>query len=235
MRKLIYVPVVHTEADMGSLAKKLYQTKLSGSAEKRRRQHAQTVIDYWDSIETFFNGLSIPGNGLKIYQDGMFADGNMALAILKEGVKSGSRNSIIVQKLIDRGATLIKTEDYKLVKAEYDQIQLIVKAPNRFWQYFHLMKYKMLKPSMLKKRDCFIAATIDETLQTDQLGILFIGAYHNIAKRLPADIEISALKDLHQVKKYMQAFRLNRSSAACNKLSQYLASPCSLPSWPKSG
>lgn len=233
MRKLIYIPVIHTEADLGSLATQLYHKKIPHSAEKKRVNHVQTVLAYWTAIETFFETFDLPADGVKIFQDGMFADGDLAVAILKEGIKSGSRNSKIVQKLIDRGATLIKTEDYRLVKAEYDQIQRIVKAPNLFWQYFQLLKYKLQKQAFLKKRDRFIAATIDECLHSDQLGILFIGASHHIIQNLPGDIEVTQLKEIKKVREYLQAVRSQRNRLTCKKLSHYLTTPCHLPSWPK--
>jgi len=226
MRKLIYIPVIHTEADMGSMAKQLYHQKLPVTAEKKRLLHVETVNGFWNSIEIYLNHFQIPENGLKIFQDGMFAEGKMAMTILEEGIKSGSKNSVIVQNLIKQGATLIKTEDFTLVKEEYDQIQLILKAKNQFLRYFHLLKYKLLKSHFLMKRDKFISAAINEALKPGETGILFIGAYHNIKNRLPSDIEIIELKEPQKVRKYIHAIRLQRNPLDYILLSYYLKSPC---------
>lgn len=219
MKTLIYVPVIHTEADMGSVAKHLYHQKITATAEKKRQKHIETVNGYWNAIETFFNDFQIPKNGVKIFQDGMFADGKMALTILEEGIKSGSKNSLIVQNLIHRGATLIKTEDFKLVKAEYDQIQSVLQAKNNFQRYVRLIKYKLLKSIFLKRRDESIASAIVGNLKTGETGILFIGAWHNIIKKLPPDVEIFQLKEINKVRKYLRALRSHRNPADFSLLS----------------
>lgn len=203
MKTLIYVPIIHNQADMGSVAKHLYQQKLTASAEKRQQKHIETVNGYWNTIENFFNDFQIPENGVKIFQDGMFADGKMALTILEEGIKSGSKNSVVVQNLINRGATLIKTEDFKLVKKEYDGITSIIKAKNSFTRIFFLLKYKILKPAILRRRDKFIALTIANTLHEGETGVIFIGAYHNIIGLLPSDILVTELRETTKIKKLL--------------------------------
>jgi hypothetical protein len=63
-----------------------------------------------------------------------------------------------------------------------------------------LVKYKFAKASLLAKRDTFIAARIDETLQAGQTGILFIGALHEV--RVAADIRLEEIKDRQRVREY---------------------------------
>ena len=108
MRTLIYVPIIHSSADMGSLASELKRQNVSASGENKWQKHTDTVNGYWDAIEYYFENIDINIKGIKIYQDGMFADGEIAKKIIDEGIRSGSKNSGIVSKLIGRGAILIK-------------------------------------------------------------------------------------------------------------------------------
>lgn len=207
MRTLIYVPIIHSSADMGSLGKELKNKSVSELGENKWQNHTDTVNGYWEAIESYFENIDIYIKGIKIYQDGMFVDGEMALKIINEGIRSGSKNSEIVSKLIGRGAILIKTEDFKMVKDEYDGLQSILKSKTNIKKLFLLLRYKISKPIFLKRRDKFIAGRISETLGQNETGILFIGAYHNIMKRLPKDITVIELKEIAKIRKYQKAIQ----------------------------
>jgi len=224
MRTLIYVPIIHSVADMGSMGEELKRKSVSGLGENKWKTHTDTVNGYWDAIESYFENIEIYIKGTKIYQDGMFVDGEMALKLIGDGVKSGSKNSEIVSKLIKRGAILIKTEDFKMVKDEYDGLQNVVKSKTSIQKLFLLLKYKISKPVFLVRRDRFIAATIDKTLGQNETGILFIGAYHNIMKRLPKDITVIELKEIAKIRKYQRAIRSHSKKKALQleQLAQYM-------------
>jgi len=224
MRTLIYIPIIHSSADMGSLSKELQNKSISGFGERKWKKHIETVNGYWEAIELYFEKIDLYIKGTNIYQDGMFVDGEMALKIIDEGIKSGSKNSEIVLKLIERGATLIKTEDYKMVKNEYDGLKSILKAKSNFKRLFFLLRYKILKPIFLIRRDRFIAGRIDATLNQNETGILFIGAYHNIIKRLPEDITVIELKEIAKIRKYQKALQSDSKmkNLQLEDLSQYL-------------
>ncbi|MFA4839838.1 MAG: hypothetical protein WC703_10240, partial [Candidatus Neomarinimicrobiota bacterium] len=186
--------------------------------------HTDTVNGYWDAIESYFENIDIYIKGIKIYQDGMFVDGEMAMKIIGEGIKSGSKNSEIVSKLIGRGAILIKTEDFKMVKDEYDGLQSILKSKTNIKKLFLLFRYKILKPIFLIRRDNFIAGRIAETLDQNETGILFIGAYHNIMKRLPKDITVIELKEIAKIRKYQKTIQSDSKikTQQLEKLTQYM-------------
>jgi len=137
----------------------------------------------------------------------LFAEGEMALKIIDEGVKSGSKNSQIVSNLIKRGAVLVKTEDLKMVKAEYDGLQSVLKAKSHRSKLLFLLIYKLSKPYFLYRRDKFIAGRIAESLGENETGILFIGAYHNILKRLPVEIKVIELKEIAKIRAYQRAIQ----------------------------
>lgn len=224
MRTLIYVPIIHSVADMGSLGDELKRKSVSGLGENLWQKHTDTVNGYWEAIESYFENINLYIKGTKIYQDGMFVDGEMAMKLIGDGVKSGSKNSEIVLKLINRGAVLVKTEDFKMVKAEYDGLQLILKSKSNVKKIVQLVRYKMMKPILLRKRDRFIAATIDKTLEQDETGILFVGAYHNVMKKLPKDITVIELKEIAKIRKYQKTIQ-SRSKIKIDqleRLTQYM-------------
>lgn len=204
MRTLIYVPVIHSSADMGSLGKEL-RARVTIPGENKWEKYTDTVNSYWNVIESYFENIDIPVKGIKIYQDGMFADGDMAMEIIDAGIKSGSKNSEIVSKLISRGAILMKTEDFKMVKGEYDGLQSILQSKTNLKKLFLMLRYKIFKPILLSRRDKFIAGRIAETLGQNETGILFIGAYHNVIKSLPKDIIVIELKEIAKIRQYQKA------------------------------
>lgn len=224
MRTLIYVPIIHSVADMGTLGEELKRKSVSGLGENLWQKHTDTVNGYWEAIESYFENIDLYIKGIKIYQDGMFVDGEMAIKLIRDGVKSGSKNSEIVLKLINRGAILVKTEDFKMVKDEYDGLQLILKSKSNIKKLIQLVRYKMLKPILLRRRDEFIAATIDKTLEQDETGILFIGAYHKVMKKLPKDITVIELKEVAKIRKYQKTIQ-SRSKIKIDqleRLTQYM-------------
>ena len=224
MRTLIYIPIIHSSADMGSLGKELKHKSVSELGEKKWQKHTDTVNSYWDAIESYFENIGIYIKGIKIYQDGMFVDGEIAMKIISEGIKSGSKNSEIVSKLIGRGAVLIRTEDFKMVKDEYNGLQSVLKSKTNIKKLFLLLRYKISKPIFLIRRDKFIAGRIAETLGQDETGILFIGAYHNIMKRLPKVITVIELKEIAKIRKYQRAIQSDSKikTHQLERLTQYM-------------
>ena len=224
MRTLIYVPIIHSSADMGSLGKELMLKSVSMLGENKWQKHIDTVNGYWCVIESYFENIELCTKGTKIYQDGMFVDGEPAIKIINEGIKSGSKNSEIVSKLIGNGAILIKTEDFKMVKDEYDWLQSILKSKNNFQRLFLLLRYKILKPIFLLRRDKFIAGKIAKTLGRNETGILFIGAFHKIVKKLPKDIAVVQIKEIAKIRKYQKTLLSNSKikSQQLEQLMEYL-------------
>lgn len=225
MRKLVYVPVIHTGSDMGSMRDELGSKTASLLGEEQWKNHVNTVNAYWESIVHYFQNLDYTVKGVKLYQDGMFAEGDAAMKILDAGIEAGSRNSEIVLNLIMRGGILVRTEDYRLVKNEYDRIQSLIKPANSLSLLYNLLRYKISKTSDLQKRDAFIAGRISDTLRVNETGILFIGAYHDIIRLLPKDIEVTEVKKTEKVKAYQRLIQSGpgKKPRLLGELSQYLA------------
>ena len=223
MKTLIYVPIIHTSADLGSLAKDVRKRGIADLGEQLWREHKKTVEGFWDAIIEYFDSINV--SKMKIYQDGMVAEGEVGEKIVEEGLKSGSKNYELVSRLLERGAFLVKTEDFNLVREERDRILAITQAKSLTQKLIAFIKYKLVKNRLLDKRDKFIAKRVDKTLKHSKKGILFIGAYHNIKKRLPKNIHIREIKDAEKVKEYHRLLPFyNKHKERFEELGRYLIS-----------
>lgn len=224
MKRLIYVPIIHMSADLGSIAKEVDKRGIAGFGEEFWKKHRETISGFWDSIVKYFANLEV--KDFKIYQDGMVTDGEVGQKIVEEGIKAGSKNYEIVADLLERGAILVQTEDFKLVKEERDRLVAITQAKSTAQKIIAFIRYKLLKNRLLNKRDKYIAKRIDETLHEDQTGIIFIGAYHNIIPELPEDIQVKEIKDTKKVKEYQKVLLYRKGDTKrLEELSKYLLSP----------
>ncbi len=221
MRTLIYVPVIHTRADLGSLADNVIKRGIADLGEDFWKGHEKTVEGFWEAIIKYFKSFETAE--FKIYQDGMVAEGEMGQKIVEEGVKSGSKNYEIISSLLQKGAILIRTEEFNLVKEERDRLSAITQAKSSARKITAVIKYKLIKNRLLGKRDGFIAKRINETLKDGETGVVFIGAYHNIKKYLHNDIQIKEIKDADRVKEYQMLLPFyNRDEDRFRELSRYL-------------
>jgi hypothetical protein len=223
MRTLLYVPIIHTSADLGSLAGDVTKRGIADLGEDVWKEHQRTVEGLWDVIADYFDSIDV--SGMKIYQDGMVAEGEIGEKIVEEGLNLGSRNYQLVSKLLKRGAILGKTEDFNLVKIERDRLLKITQAKTVAKKLFGFIKYKLTKNMLLNKRDNYIAKRIDKTLNNGETGIIFIGAYHNIKKWLPKDIQITEIKDADKVKEYQKLLPFcSKNKKRFEELGRYLIS-----------
>lgn len=228
MRRLIYVPIIHMSADFGSIAKQVDKRGIVGFGEEFWKRHREAVSGFWDSIGKYFANLEV--KDFKIYQDGLVADGEVGQKIIEEAVKSGSRNYEIIDDLLKRGAILVQTENFALVKEERDRIIKIINAKTITEKLIVYLRYRLTKNRVLNKRDKYIAKKIDETLNCGETGILFLGAYHNMIPRLSKNIQITEVKKVKKVKDYQRLLpSFRRNKAGFEELEKYLVSPVTSP------
>jgi hypothetical protein len=224
MRTLIYVPIIHTGADLGSLAEDVTKRGITSLGEEVWKEHIKTVEGFWDVIAHYFGSINV--SEMKIYQDGMVAEGEIGRKIVEEGIKSGSKNYEIISSLLQKGAILVKTEDFALVKRERDYLVELTKAKTRIGKLIAYLKYRLIKNELLRKRDEFIANRINGTLNQGETGIIFIGAYHNIIPMLDKDIMIKEIKEIEKIRDYQEALLHGKGGTKRFKeLSEYLLSP----------
>ncbi|MFH1779436.1 MAG: hypothetical protein ABH847_05350, partial [Candidatus Omnitrophota bacterium] len=116
------------------------------------------------------------------------------------------------------------------VKEERDRLVALTQAKSITHKLIAFIKYKLIKDRLLNKRDKFIAKSIDESLCQDEIGIIFIGAYHNIKKRLPRGIRVSEIKDVRKVKEYQTLLPFcHKNKERFDELTKYLISTVDEP------
>lgn len=226
MRKLIYVPILHISADLGSISKHVNSRGRNIAGDINWDKHKNTVLGFWSAVADSFSSLNV--KKFKLFQDGMVANGEIGQKILEEGKKKGSKNLEIISQLIDRGAQLVKTEDFSLVKKEYDSIKKIAGNKNLWKKLLSFLRYKFHKKRLLIKRDRYIAQRIDETLKKGETGILFLGAEHEIISKLPSDIEVIELKEREKIRKYRKVLLTKKNKQEFENLAHYLKSSVKL-------
>jgi len=197
MRKLLYIPVIHDQADMGSL-----ETRLSMEGEKKYGQaawqnHLAQVQTSWDRIENEIKQQlnSTPANKMRIYQDGLPKAGEIGLKIIKEIAKRGSKNYQILEELSRQGAQLEEAESKELLLQEYEYLSILSKATTLTEQLHAYIEFQEVAQELLNKRDAYIANRINITLKKDELGIAFFGGKHYIINRLDKDITINTIQE----------------------------------------
>src|SRR3990170_3847708 len=103
-RRLIYIPIIHTEVDMGSLAESLKKEYIKKYGIHKWEQHLKKINDLWTGIEERLNQKNLRYNQVKVYQDGLPVCGK-ELEIVRDIANSGGRNHQLLLKLIHEGAT----------------------------------------------------------------------------------------------------------------------------------
>ena len=223
MRTLIYVPVIHSSADLGSIAKDVAAGGIKHLGEEIWLEHRKAVEGFWDAVSRYFDSIDV--SGMNVYQDGMVAEGEVGHRIVQETAGAGSKNYQLLSRLLERGASLVKTEDLRLVKQEHDRLIAITQAKSTTRKIMAFIRYKLVKNILLNKRDAYIAARIDETLGDPGQGILFIGAFHDVRRRLPKDIRVRELKDVDKIRRYQRLLPFHkRFRKQFDELGQYVVS-----------
>ena len=149
----------------------------------------------WQEIEQTVERLPIEAGKTRVYQDGLPVCPHEA-RIISELAKAGSRNYKLLLRMESHGAMLMGTEDPDLLVEEY---QLAVIGLNSGGAGGKRQR-ELRSAALLEKRDRFIAARIDDTLQPGETGILFLGMLHSVQPYLDRDINVVyPVKDIEKV------------------------------------
>lgn len=200
MRRLIYVPIIHTEVDMGSMSNSLKERYIQKYGENKWFDHLNKTEEIWIEIEKRLDNLNLCYKDVRVYQDGLPNCG-IEEYIVRDIAKKGSRNYQLILKLLNKGARLIGTEDPQLLVAEYKNIRdTLSQTETQKGDKGLVEEYKRRAKEYLFERDRYISHRIDETLKEDETGILFIGMMHKVDELLPEDIKKEIL--IHDVAGY---------------------------------
>jgi hypothetical protein len=219
LRRLLLVPIVHDPADMGTAGLGLLRQTLRLTGEQRWAAHERVLSQFWQRVGEHLR--TFEAGRLGVYQDGLPAGGDIGRRIVAEAAARGSRNHELVLELIDRGAELRRTEDVALLLREQARTRLEAAGGSRMAGGAGLLPPDRL----LAERDGAMARNIAASLAEGEIGVLFVGAQHEVERLLPEDVAVEPVKDPRRVAAYLSALFLPGEDAAFTRLGEYLAAP----------
>jgi hypothetical protein len=194
MRRLIYIPIIHTMVDMGSKSEALKQEYLRQFGVERWERSRQVIEEVWEGIRARLLALTLPWEQVRLYQDGLPVSGK-ELEIARDVAAQGSKNYQIVMESVRKGARLMGTESPELLIREYAHVKRIAEAQTDAEREAARRGYEAESAEILKARDAFIARRIAETLKEGEVGLVFLGMLHEVDRLLPEEIQVEFLID----------------------------------------
>ncbi len=195
MRRLIHIPIVHSQADLGPLQERVRQAYIEKGGEKAWKASREALTEFWNALEIAMDRLPLDYTKLRLYQDGLPVCG-LEEKIVRDLAQQGGANYRILLKLAERGAKIEGTEDPNLLRKEYELIMAGVHTgASSLGADADKNENAEIFRDLLERRDSFVAQRIDQTLQTGETGILFLGALHHAAEMLPDTIQVTSLSE----------------------------------------
>lgn len=192
MRKLLYVPIAHSTADMGSKAELLKQRFVERFGPERWSEHQALIEELWRGIRDRLLSQGLRWEKVRLYQDGLPVCGR-EMEIVRHVAAMGSRNYGLLLELIGKGARLEGTEDPELLRRELELASVAVSTDEEESRRRGSDQYAEERAKMLKARDAFIGRRIDQTLRDNEVGVLFVGVLHEVDRCLPKSIRVRYL------------------------------------------
>ncbi len=191
-RELIWVPILHAEADHGSLGGAVQREFVRRHGAAAWARHTAAVAELWRNIRAAIDDLRLAPRTLRLYQDGL-PDGGHELEVVRALAAAGSPNHRILAELVGRGARLTGTESIDLLREEYDLARQALQALDRSAPPAAAGAPGFGR-GLLERRDRYIADRVAATLQSGETGLLFLGLLHSLEGLLPADIRVTRLR-----------------------------------------
>jgi hypothetical protein len=187
-RTLIYLPIVHTQADMGALKESAARATLEKTGRAGLARKTAAINRIWTEIEAVIAALALSFDRVRLYQDGLPVCGREA-EIVTALAQSGSRNHQLLLRLMAQGAVLMGTESGDLLVQEYELArQSLTTRPPRAAGVAG--SRRGLSEALLQRRDQFMAQRINDTLKDGETGILFLGMLHSPGRYLHPDVKV---------------------------------------------
>ena len=187
-RTLIYLPIVHTQADMGALKESVARATVEKTGRAGLSRKTAAIDKIWTEIEGAIDALALAFDRVRLYQDGLPVCGREA-EIVTELAQAGSRNHQLLLRLMAQGAVLMGTESGDLLAQEYQLAkQSLAARPPRAAGV--AAPRRALSGALLQRRDQFMAQRINDTLKCGETGILFLGMLHSLERHLNPDVKV---------------------------------------------
>src|SRR5947208_3390119 len=117
-RRLIWVPIIHSPEDLGSVRESVRRHFIRKVGKGQWDRHLRTIEDLWRAIRAGIEGLNLDYARVRLYQDGLPVCGHEQ-KIISELADAGSLNHRLLLDLMARGGTLMGTESAELLVREY--------------------------------------------------------------------------------------------------------------------
>jgi hypothetical protein len=191
-RRLIHVPIIHAPADMGTMGAGLEAACIEKLGRRHWDEYLALIETFWQSVRTGLDRFRLDYGGVDLYQDGLPVCGK-ELAIVKAAAAKGSENHQLLLDLIARGATLMGTEDPKLLLEEYRNVQSALASESSDSGSAGHVAQAARTRALMAERDAYVGRRINESLRPGRTGILFLGLMHNVESYLADDIVVTRL------------------------------------------
>ena len=185
---LIWVPVIHTQADLGSLGE--WSEDPVGRLQWQQRR--KSTEELWHRIRREIDNLHLDYERVRLYQDGLPHCGYEE-QIVGDLASAGNRNHLLLLDLMEKGAKLTGTESPDLLTKQYEVIQGVLVPPGPEETNNVAELYMERRRALLRKRDRYIAQRISDTLAAGEIGLVFLGMLHSVEDHLPPHIRIGML------------------------------------------
>jgi len=227
MRKLVFVPMIHSP-------KEVFEAKKEWRIRQIELPEGFSGISgrYWEIVKEATSNLNLKDT--RIYWESYCGDTFTETKFEIDQKLKGSPEAAVLNQLLANGAILERTETMLLLN---QAVKKLKKLDEMLIQLQQELKQGDLDGSPTKKdleivqriidlhaeldnlnneRDEFVARRIDKTLQEGETGILFMGGGHDIASKLPAGIQVTLLDE--RLNEFREFFQENeRTLDACTK------------------
>jgi hypothetical protein len=163
--------------------RKLYFVPLIYCSEEPPKEYVEKFNQYWEQVEKQITELELKlGKINRIYHELIPSGGEDGSTAIKE---LNDKSYKIVQTCLDNGAQLEAVEEVDLLTEFMDWSRCLIvglqnqKVLTRVYESY---------TEVSKKRNEYIASKIEETLQTDEIGILLMRENHQV--QFPSDIQV---------------------------------------------
>ena len=134
------------------------------------------TLEFWSYVEEKLQGYL--GKIQRVYRDDVCQGGEEALAYLSS---VDHENSLIVKKLVEKGAVFEATEDAALVDESKSWLEMVKDNP------LDTIPLELYEETVRERND-YIARRIDETLGDEETGILFMKPDREINVKEPVKV-----------------------------------------------
>lgn len=196
-RRLIHIPIVHSQEDMGSSSDSVREAYIEQKGLEAWEESRLAIGKFWKNLEGKIAALDLDFNRVRLYQDGLPVCGFEAKIVRDlASTSTGSGNYRILSELIDCGAMLEGTEDIELLLKERQILKTWRADPPvvTITAASHERSVSVMR-ELLDQRDQYIAKRIDATLQPGEIGILFLGELHEAIGKLSSTIQVVSLDE----------------------------------------